>query len=107
VRYLFSLISENITEFSLPCPLSLTDHVTIADFGLVSATLCLEAIGFGLDPFPLVSQWYSKFKKDFPELWAEVEPGMKEIQEFDKNPPDLSTLNHPLHPTKKQQIQST
>jgi glutathione S-transferase len=76
--------------------------VTIADFGLVSATLCLEAIGFALDPFPLVSQWYSKFKKDFPELWAEVEPGMKEIQEFNKNPPDLSSLNHPLHPTRKQ-----
>ncbi|XP_069700591.1 glutathione S-transferase 1-1 isoform X2 [Periplaneta americana] len=77
------------------------DQVTIADFALVSATLCLEAIGFGLESYPRVSQWYSNFKKDFPALWAEVEPGMKEIQEFDKNPPDLSALSHPLHPTKK------
>jgi glutathione S-transferase len=76
--------------------------VTIADFGLVAATLCLEDIGFALDPFPIVSQWYSKFKKDFPELWAEIEPGMKEIYEFNINLSDLSSLNHPLHLTKKQ-----
>jgi glutathione S-transferase len=75
--------------------------VTIADFGLVTGTLCLEAIDFELDSFPLVSQWYSNFKKDFPELWAVVEPGMKEIKQFNRNPPDLSALNHPLHPTKK------
>ena len=75
--------------------------MTIADFGLVSATLCLEAIEFGFESYPRVAKWYSDFKKDYPQLWAIVEPGMKEIQEFNKNPPDLSSLNHPLHPTKK------
>ncbi|PSN56364.1 hypothetical protein C0J52_03755 [Blattella germanica] len=78
-----------------------SDKLTIADFALVSATMCLEAIGFGLEAHPLVAKWYSDFKKDFPELWAVVAPGMKEIHDFNKNPPDLSALNHPLHPKKK------
>ncbi|KAJ9576861.1 hypothetical protein L9F63_006560, partial [Diploptera punctata] len=74
---------------------------TIVNFYFLSATLCLEAIGFGLEAYPRVTKWYSNFKKDYPELWEVVEPGMKEIQEFNMNPPDLSSLKHPLHPTKK------
>lgn len=31
------------------------DNVTIADFPLVTATLCLEAIGFDLSPYSCVS----------------------------------------------------
>ncbi|KAF5298681.1 hypothetical protein FQR65_LT09661 [Abscondita terminalis] len=77
------------------------DHVTIADFQLVSATMCLEAINFDLSDYPLVKKWYSTFKSEYPELWAIASSGMAEITEFEKNPPDLSNLNHPIHPTRK------
>ncbi|XP_055679965.1 glutathione S-transferase 1-1 [Lutzomyia longipalpis] len=77
------------------------DHLTIADFPLVTATLCLEAIGFSLDEYPLVKAWYGNFKQQHPDLWAIGEAGMKEITEFEKNPPDLSGMNHPIHPIRK------
>lgn len=77
------------------------DHVTIADFQLVTATMCLEAIGFDISDYPLVSEWYSTYKKENPDLWALVEVGMKEITEFEKNPPDLSHMEHPIHPIRK------
>ncbi|EEB14872.1 GSTD1-5 protein, putative [Pediculus humanus corporis] len=44
-----------------------------------------------------VVEWYSRFKKEYPELWEIAEKGMKEIENFNKNPPDLSHLNHPIH----------
>lgn len=77
------------------------NHLTIADFPLVTATMCLEAIGFKLDDYPLVSAWYNNFKTAHPELWAIAEAGMKEIVEFEKNPPDTSGMNHPIHPGRK------
>ncbi|XP_050332862.1 uncharacterized protein LOC126761025 isoform X1 [Bactrocera neohumeralis] len=77
------------------------DFLTIADFGLVSATLCLEAINFDLSPYPLIQKWYETFKLENPELWKIANGGMQEIAEFEKNPPDLSHMKHPFHPTRK------
>lgn len=76
-------------------------NVTIADFALVSATLCLEAISFDLSPYPLITKWYNNFKQEFPDLWAIANAGMQEITEFEHNRPDLSHMNHPFHPTRK------
>ncbi|CAH0552740.1 unnamed protein product [Brassicogethes aeneus] len=76
------------------------DNITIADFQLVTATMCLEAINFDFSKYTLVKQWYETYKKEYPELWAIVKGGMKEITEFEKNPPDLSHMDHPIHPTK-------
>jgi len=75
--------------------------LTIADFPLVTATMCLEAIDFKLDEFPRVKAWYNVFKKENPQLWEIAEGGMKEIAFFEKNPPDLSKMNHPIHPARK------
>lgn len=48
-----------------------------------------------------VCEWYERFKKEYPDLWKISEVGMQEITAFEKNPPDLSHLNHPVHPSKK------
>ncbi|KAB0800299.1 hypothetical protein PPYR_06039 [Photinus pyralis] len=77
------------------------DHVTIADFQLITATLCLEAINFDISGYPLVAKWYATFKEDHPDLWAIAAGGMAELVEFEKNPPDLGHLNHPFHPVRK------
>lgn len=78
------------------------DTVTIADFQLIAATMCLEAIDFDISPYPLISKWYDTFKKENPELWAITEKGMKELAYFEKNPPDLSEMgSHPFHPIRK------
>ncbi|XP_012161947.1 uncharacterized protein LOC101461418 isoform X2 [Ceratitis capitata] len=81
-----------------------SDFLTIADFGLVSATLCLEAISFDLSPYPLIQKWYETFKDENPELWEIAKSGMQEIAEFEKNPPDLSSMKHPFHPTRKAKV---
>ncbi|XP_036343176.1 uncharacterized protein LOC118752392 isoform X1 [Rhagoletis pomonella] len=80
------------------------DFLTIADFGLVSATLCLEAIGFDISSYPLVQKWYETFKQENPELWEIGKGGMLEISEFENNPPDLSHMKHPFHPTRKSKV---
>lgn len=77
------------------------DHVTIADFALLASVVCLEGIGFNFDEFALVKKWYENFKKECPKEWAVAETGLKVIQDIDKNPPDLSKLNHPVHPVRK------
>lgn len=77
------------------------DHITIADFQLVTATMCLEAINFDISAYPLIQKWYATYKKEYPELWEIVAGGMKEIAEFEKNPPDLSHMDHPIHPVRK------
>lgn len=77
------------------------DHLTIADFALASSTLCLEAIEFDLTPYPFVKHWYENFKDDFPNIWEIGKVGMREIEVFEHNPPDLSHMNHPFHPTRK------
>ncbi|KAF7271534.1 hypothetical protein GWI33_015607 [Rhynchophorus ferrugineus] len=78
-----------------------TDNITIADFQLVTATMCLEAIDFDISDYPLVKKWYENYKREYPELWKIVEAGMKEINAFEKNPPDLSHMVHPIHPVRK------
>ncbi|KAM8706717.1 hypothetical protein ACLKA7_010907 [Drosophila subpalustris] len=78
-----------------------SDNVTIADFALVSSTLCLEAIDFDLSPYPLIQKWYSTFKEENPELWQIANSGLQEINAFEHNPPDLSHMEHPFHPTRK------
>ncbi|KAK5649210.1 hypothetical protein RI129_000239 [Pyrocoelia pectoralis] len=77
------------------------DHVTIADFPLISATMCFEAINFDISAYPFVTKWYATFKEEYPDLWAIAAGGMAEIAEFEKNPPDLQQLNHPIHPARK------
>lgn len=77
------------------------DHLTIADCALAAGTLPLEAIGYKFDHYPLVTKWYATFKAENPELWAIGQSGVDEIAEFEQNPPDLSKLNHPLHPPRK------
>uniref|UniRef100_A0A182IJZ9 glutathione transferase n=1 Tax=Anopheles atroparvus TaxID=41427 RepID=A0A182IJZ9_ANOAO len=76
--------------------------LTIADFPLVTSVMCLEAIEFDVKgKYPTVFKWYSGFKNAYPKLWAISEKGMAEIAEFEKNPPDLSGMVHPIHPIKK------
>lgn len=48
-----------------------------------------------------VSTWYEDFKKDYPELWKISEDAMKEIKHFAANPPDLTHMDHPIHPIRK------
>ncbi|XP_039151690.1 glutathione S-transferase 1-1 isoform X3 [Drosophila simulans] len=77
------------------------DNITIADFALISATICLEAINFDLQQYPLVNKWYETFKVEYPQLWEIANSGMQEISAFEQNPPDLSHMEHPFHPTRK------
>lgn len=78
------------------------DHVTLADFALVTTMICLEAIAFPYDKFTLIKNWYETFKRENPDVWTIAEGGMKIIQDFEKNPPDLTKLNHPIHPPRKE-----
>ncbi|XP_022905921.1 glutathione S-transferase 1-1 [Onthophagus taurus] len=80
---------------------SASDNLTIADFPLCTATMCLEAINFDFSKYSYVSKWYETFKRENPDLWKIAEEGMKEIAEFEKNPPDLSHMDHPIHPIRK------
>lgn len=75
--------------------------MTLADFPLVTATMCLEAIAFSLQPWPHVKKWYETFKAEYPDLWEIAAGGMREISEFEANPPDLSHMDHPIHPVRK------
>ena len=77
--------------------------LTIADFPLITATMCLEAIDFKLSAWPYVEKWYDNFKGKHPELWEIAAGGMREISYFEKNPPDLSHMDHPIHPVRKNQ----
>ncbi|GLG96647.1 Delta glutathione S-transferase [Gryllus bimaculatus] len=78
------------------------DSLTIADFALVAATMCLEAVEFDLSNYPNIVQWYNNFKREYPKLWAISEKAMLELHEFYKNPPNLSEMKHPYHPVRKQ-----
>lgn len=79
-----------------------SDYLTIADLPLVSTMICLEGIDFNFDQFTLVKKWYENFKIENPNEWAIAEEGLKIIQDINKNPPDLSKLNHPVHPVRRQ-----
>lgn len=75
------------------------NNLTIADFGLIASTLCLEAIGFDFSKYTLITKWYNTFKTENPELWGIAAAGMNELAEFEKNPPKLPS--HPFHPVRK------
>ncbi|XP_075976006.1 GST-containing FLYWCH zinc-finger protein [Anticarsia gemmatalis] len=77
------------------------DSLTIADFPLVNTTMTLEAVNLDFSKYPKINKWYNDFKKNHPDLWKISADGMKEIQYFEANPPDLSHLNHPIHPARK------
>ena len=77
------------------------DEMTIADFPLVASVMCLEAIDFSIDKYPLVKKWYETFKQENPSLWEICQGGRNEITEFNINPPDLSHMVHPIHPIRK------
>lgn len=62
--------------------------------------MCLEAINFDITDYKFITEWYTNYKQENPKLWQIVETGMKEFAGYVKNPPDLSHINHPLHPTK-------
>lgn len=75
--------------------------MTIADFPLITATMCLEAIDFKLNTWSYLEKWYNNFKQKHPELWEIAVKGMQEISYYEKNPPDLSDIDHPIHPIRK------
>ncbi|CAB3235417.1 unnamed protein product [Arctia plantaginis] len=77
------------------------DHLTIADFPLINSTMILEAIDVDFSKYPKITKWYNEFKKIHPSLWKISSDGMKKIQYFEANRPDLSHLNHPIHPARK------
>lgn len=77
------------------------DTMTIADIALAAGTLPLEATGYKFDHYPLVTKWYATFKAEHPSLWEIGQAGVDEIAGFAQNPPDLSKLNHPFHPPRK------
>ncbi|XP_049870829.1 glutathione S-transferase 1-1 [Pectinophora gossypiella] len=77
------------------------NHLTIADFPLFNSTMTLEAIGFDFSKYAKIHKWYNDFKKSYPNLWKISEDAMKEIQHFAAHPPDLTHLNHPIHPARK------
>ncbi|ERL87216.1 hypothetical protein D910_04615 [Dendroctonus ponderosae] len=78
-----------------------TNNVTIADFQLVTSTMCLEAIKFDLSDYPLIQKWYSTYKQENPALWKIVEPSVQILGYLVNNPPDLSKMEHPIHPIRK------
>jgi glutathione S-transferase len=78
------------------------DYVTIADFAFISSFMCLEGIEFSFENHPLAKTWYETFKRENQETWKVVDSALKEIQHIENNPPDLSELNHPFLPVRKQ-----
>jgi len=74
--------------------------LTIADFPLITATMCLEAIDFKLDAWTHVAKWYNNFKQKHPDLWAIAAGGMRELSYFEKHPPHFD-VDHPIHPVRK------
>ncbi|XP_014482615.1 PREDICTED: glutathione S-transferase 1 [Dinoponera quadriceps] len=83
------------------CEYAAGDNLTIADLSLIAATMCLEAIDFKLDAWPLVAKWYDNFKQKYPDLWKIAQEVMEELSYAEKHPPDLSEIEHPIHPTRK------
>lgn len=77
------------------------DAVTIADISLVCSMTVLEAIKLDLDPYALVKKWYELVKKENPEMWVYAQKALDEVSGYEKNPPDMSKMKHPLHPMKK------
>ncbi|XP_060802045.1 glutathione S-transferase 1-1 [Amyelois transitella] len=77
------------------------DHLTIADFQLINSTMTLEAVDIDFSKYKRITKWYNDFKSNYPDLWKISADAMNVIQYFAANPPDLSHLNHPIHPARK------
>lgn len=77
------------------------ENMTIAHIALVASTISLESCKIPFDEYPLVSAWYDTFKGENPELWEIGQAGVDAINEIYKNPPDVSEMNHPIHPMRK------
>lgn len=77
------------------------DNLTIADMALVASTISLEACEIPFDEYPLVTTWYDTFKSENPELWEVGQAGVDAINDIYNNPPDVSQMNHPIHPMRK------
>ncbi|CAG7832942.1 unnamed protein product [Allacma fusca] len=75
------------------------DSVTIADLPIVMSLVCLEAMSFDLSEYPRIASWYLNFKDSCGELWEIANKGLEELTGFAQSPPDLSHLEHPIHPT--------
>lgn len=78
-----------------------SDELTIADIALAGSTLTLEATEIEFNDYPLVSAWYETFKSENPELWEIGQAGVDAINKIYKNPPDVSEMNHPIHPMRQ------
>lgn len=78
-----------------------SDDVTIADISLVCSMSVLEAIKFDFKAYPSVQKWYETFKRENPEMWTLAQKALEEMLTYETNPPDMSKMNHPLHPMKK------
>lgn len=63
--------------------------------------MCLEAIDFKLNVWPYVEKWYNNFKQKYPELWEIAEGGMRVLSYCEKNLPEVSMDQHPIHPLRK------
>jgi glutathione S-transferase len=61
----------------------------------------LEAAKFDLTQFPLIQKWYESFKVENPAMWKLAQNALDEVAGYAVNPPDMSKMNHPLHPMKK------
>lgn len=78
------------------------NHVTIADFALITSTMCLDIVNFDLSKYSHVQKWYETFKAEYPNLYAIAVEEMKEIHDYEHvQPPDLSKLQHPFLPVRK------
>lgn len=76
-------------------------HVTLGDFCLIAATIWLEGIGFDMSEWPMISKWYENFKEEQPQFWELADEVMEWIMKFNKETPDMSQMNHPIHPMKR------
>lgn len=45
------------------------DEVTIADISLACSMTVLEVVKFDFLKYPLVMEWYGRFKKENPDMW--------------------------------------
>jgi glutathione S-transferase len=48
-----------------------------------------------------VDTWYNNFKREKPKMWIFAQKALDEVAGYETNPPDMSKMNHPLHPMKK------
>ena len=75
------------------------DNLTIGDLPLIMGCVCLEAMAFDMSEYPKVQAWYANFKEGQAPLWEVANQGLEELTGFEQNPPDLSHIEHPIHPT--------